>query len=90
MTKDRSQLATSLADKPRLVMIDWLDSHHHAGWHSGDPNTHPLICHSVGWLVYDGEEAKTIAPHMTDEEPAQRCGEMTIPSVAVVRIRNLR
>ena len=90
MTKEHHQFATGFAAKPRLVMIEWLDSHHTAGWNTVCPNTKPLTCRSVGWLVYDGVHAKTVAPHITDEEPAQRCGEMTIPSVAVVRIRNLR
>ncbi len=74
----------------KLVLIEWLDSHHFAGWHSDEPATQPLLCHSVGWLVHDGEEAKTIAPHMTNEDPAQRCGEMTIPTQSVVAVRELR
>mgnify|MGYP001606881071 FL=1 len=90
MTKEHRQLDTSAAEKPRLIMIEWLDSHHTEGWHSESPATKPLTCRSVGWLVYDGEHAKIIAPHMTDEEVAQRCGEMTIPSRSVIRIRSLR
>ena len=55
-----------------------------------EPSRKPLFCRSVGWLLYDGEEAKTIASHMTDEETSQRTGEMTIPSVAILRIEVLR
>lgn len=79
--------------KPKLVLIEWLDSHRFDGWHTDKPATKPLRCTSVGWLVYDGKDdgkdAKTVAPHMSDEEPAQRCGEMTIPARAILRIREL-
>ena len=76
--------------EPRLVLIEWVDSHMDQGWNREEPMTMPLRCRSVGWLLHDGKEAKTIVPHMTDEEAPQRCGVMTIPSVAVVRIKDLR
>lgn len=69
-----------------LVYIEWVDSHRSEGWHTDDPAQEPLLCRSVGWLVYDGEKAKTIAPHMTQEDDPQRCGEMTIPTSAVLKI----
>lgn len=73
----------------RLVLITWLDSHQVGGWHTEGPATKALKCRSVGWLIHDGEEAKTIAPHMTDEETPQRSGEMTIPTCAVVEMKVL-
>lgn len=73
-----------------LVLIEWLDSHQVAGWHTEAPATKPLLCRSVGWLVYDGDEGKTLAPHMTDEDTPQRCGEMTIPTGAITKIKVLR
>ena len=75
--------------KKRLVLIEWLDSHRSDGWHTDDPATKPVHCRSVGWLVYDGKDAKTVAPHMTNENTPQRCGEMTIPTVAILRIKEL-
>ena len=74
----------------RLVYIEWLDSHHTAGWRSDEAATEPVVVRSVGWLVHDGANAKTIAPHMTNETPSQRCGEMTIPSITIVRLKELR
>lgn len=74
----------------RLVLIEWLDSHHVPGWHTGEPATKPLLCRSVGWLVHDGTEAKTIAPHITEEETPQRCGEMTIPTAAMLKMEALQ
>jgi len=75
---------------PRLIVIEWLDSHRTAGWTTDAPATEPVLCRSVGWLVHDGEKAKTITPHMTDEQTPQRAGEMTIPTCAVVRMRTLK
>ena len=74
---------------PRLVLITWMDSHYVVGWHTDEPNTEPLLCRSVGWLLHDGDRAKTIAPHVTDEETPQRSGEITIPTASVVRIEPL-
>jgi hypothetical protein len=69
----------------KLVLIEWYDSHYISGWHREVPNTEPLLCRSVGWIVYDGEEAVTIAAHITEEDDPQRSGEMTIPTRAIVR-----
>jgi hypothetical protein len=74
----------------RLVLIEWVDSHRTEGWHVDDPATEPVLCRSVGWLVHDGGAAKTIAAHLTVEEPPQRCGEMTIPTCSIREIRTLR
>ena len=74
----------------KLVLIEWLDSHYTQGWHANAPNEEPLLCRSVGWLLYDGEKAKTIAAHITEEETPQRTGEMTIPSVAIIRMDVLK
>ena len=78
------------SNKTPLVLIEWLDSHHVAGWHTSEPAEKPLLCRSVGWLVYDGSEAKTVAPHITEEDTQQRCGEMTIPTRSVVRMKVLQ
>ena len=73
----------------RLVLIEWLDSHYVPGWHTDAPEEKPLLCRSVGWLIHDGEEAKVIASHVTNENPPQRNGEMTIPTRAVVQMKEL-
>jgi hypothetical protein len=38
-------------------------------------------------VVYDGEKAKTIAAHITEEDVPQRCGEITIPVSAIVTMK---
>lgn len=75
--------------KRKLVLIEWLDSHRTEGWHVDDPATEPILCRSVGWLLHDGKGAKTIAGHITDQEPPQRCGEMTIPACCIRKMRTL-
>ncbi len=68
----------------KLVLIEWLDSHYVEGWHTNEPKRTALVWRSVGWIVYEGTEATTIASHVTQEEDPQRNGEMTIPAVAIV------
>jgi hypothetical protein len=78
LTKERCHFASGLYDiqhnhktngvNKKLVLIEWLDSHAVYGWHTEEPSEEPLRCRSVGWLIYDGERAKTIAAHITDEE----------------------
>lgn len=75
-----------MSDVPKLVLIEWLDSHQNAAWTTEEPAKEPLSCRSVGWLVHDGEAAKTLAAHMTLETPPQRSGEMTIPTCAITKI----
>lgn len=73
----------------KLVLIEWQDSHYVPGWHRDSPITESMKCRSVGWLVYDGEEVKTIAAHITKEDDPQRSGEMTIPTVSIIKVTNL-
>ncbi|MGZ5442067.1 MAG: hypothetical protein ACXW5U_11505 [Thermoanaerobaculia bacterium] len=79
----------------RLVMVEWLDSYGCTpDWHTlADVNATPMVCKSVGWLIRDDEKIKVIAPHISDEgnasEMQQCCGDMTIPSAAVLSMRDL-
>ncbi len=78
----------------RLVLIEWEDSlgcsPSWAPLEDSAPSV--LLCRSVGWLLYDGDECKTIVPHVTgrlDGVEPQGCGDMTIPATAVRRIVDL-
>jgi hypothetical protein len=77
---------------PNLVLIEWEDSHYKPGWtrEIGEGQLTPVLCKSVGWLLHDGDEAKVLANHLSDEDEPQSCGAMTIPSRAIVKIRRLR
>jgi hypothetical protein len=78
----------------RLVLIEWLDSFGcSAHWQPlADCHPSPLACTSVGWLAYDGDDCKVIVPHVSkahDNVPTQGCGDMTIPTTAIVRMADL-
>ncbi len=80
----------------KLVLIDWLDSHHNRdGWRVLDEDEKPeaTVCRSVGWLVAESRDAKTIIPHTAGwrggEGPNQGCGDITIPSCCILRVVEL-
>lgn len=54
---------------PRLVLIEWEDSHGDGSWQQldGEIEDRALICRSVGWLILDGERAKVVAPHLSEQ-----------------------
>jgi hypothetical protein len=81
----------------RLVSIEWLDSHGSLdGWQILDDKElchEPLKCHSVGWLLYDGDDCKTIIPHLAGKNnkhiPLQGRGDLTIPTNAILNFSEL-
>ena len=78
----------------RLVLIEWEDAFGCSpSWSPlADSTPEIMICRSVGWLLRDGDDCKTIVPHLSGELPGvdpQGCGDMTIPSTAIRRIVEL-
>lgn len=78
----------------RLVLIEWVDSFGcSSSWRDMDdeykPN--PMTCRSVGWLYRDDKDVKVIVPHIADvpDQSKQGCGDMTIPTAAIVAIKDL-
>jgi hypothetical protein len=78
----------------RLVLIEWQDSWGCSPRWEYIDGCEPavLLCRSVGWLIYDGKDCKVIVPHLTKSEHVrqQGCGDMTIPTPAVVRVVRLK
>ena len=74
----------------QLVLITWYDAEGCASdWRFLENTEHKImICKSVGWLIYDGDDCKTLIPHMTDNLK-QGCGDMTIPTIAIKSIQKL-
>jgi len=72
-----------------LVLVEWVDSHYRPGWSSDDSENEPLICSSIGWLIHDGEDAKVLSANISREKCPQRCGDMTIPSRAILHVRRI-
>jgi len=75
----------------RLVFIEWEDAHAWHGWNEvEDLDDEASRCQSVGWLVYDGDNVKVVAPHLSKAtKPPQGNGIMTIPSRAVITLVDL-
>lgn len=80
----------------RLVLIEWLDSYGCSSeWQDlGDCEPRPLVCRSVGWLLHDGDDCKVVVPHISDQHNGhvrqQGCGDMTIPTKAIIQICDLQ
>ena len=78
----------------KLVLIEWLDAFGcSTNWQdmSDVEETKLLVCQSVGWLASDRDECKVLVPHMTKSlDDPQGCGDMTIPTVAIQRIVELK
>lgn len=79
----------------RLVLIEWVDSFGcSSSWQElgEDYDVKPIVCRSVGWLFRDEPDSTVIVPHvapMPDNAPQQGCGDMTIPTRAILRMVDL-
>jgi len=79
----------------RLVLVEWVDSFGCSSeWVKleGNLDHQPIVCRSVGWLYYDGEDCKVIIPHLADVpgDLQQGCGDMTIPTPSIRRLCDLK
>ena len=81
----------------KLVLVEWLDAHAGRGWQAKEQleeAAEPLYCRSVGWLLSDNKKCKVLVPHIAGERNKtiilQGCGDMTIPTRAVVKMTVLR
>jgi len=79
-----------------LVLIEWLDSAQPiASWqylHDIESGA-PIFCSSVGWLIQNDKNVKTLAPNVGEwgsDEHAQVCGIIRIPTRSIKRIVKLR
>jgi hypothetical protein len=76
----------------RLLLIEWEDSRQPIqNWVRLDDVDSPssVMCISVGWLIHDGKQVKSIASNLgdfDDEESAQACGIIQIPVRCIVRM----
>ncbi len=52
-----------------------------------------MLCHSIGWITSKSKRVIVLVPHIAqnkDLEIRQGCGDMTIPLVAVRKIKRLK
>lgn len=76
----------------RLVLVEWLDSRRGEGWtrlEDLELDNAIIKCKSVGWVLAQDRSSLTLAGHI-GENPAQCCGDMTIPRKAILKIRTLK
>lgn len=79
-----------------LVMIEWEDSVQPVGaWtHLAGYKPAPTMrIASVGWLIHDGKDSKSLAPNiggLEDEHSAQMTGVIQIPTRCVVSVQKLK
>lgn len=84
-----------MANDASLVLIEWEDSRQpSAAWVrlSDFEPAGASDCVSVGFLIYDGEDYKALAPNMADiedDENMQASGIIHIPANCITRIVKL-
>lgn len=86
--------APSMADEmkakqPKLVMIEWIDSASGVGYWKDIEDAEealPAECTTVGFLIDDGPDHKTVASSITGEQAG---GTLSIPKSAIRRTRQL-
>lgn len=75
--------------RPKLVMIEWIDSASGGGYWEDREDTEatlPVECTTVGFLIDDGPDHKTVASSITGDQAG---GSLVIPKSAIKRIRRL-
>lgn len=72
--------------KRDIILIEWVDSKGVTNWEDAEDMEAmlPCICYSVGFLLDDNEQYKTIALTLSE---TQVLGRLTIP---ICSIRNVR
>jgi len=81
----------------KLVLIEWIDSHHGRGWRSLDQieaECQPLFIRSVGWLVSEKNGQKIIVGNLYSEKnedvQIQAGRDICIPNKAIIKTTVLR
>ena len=71
-----------------VVLIEWLDSKGMARWEYLDEieSMGPCVCYSVGFLIEDNDEYKTIALGLGE---TQVLGRTTIPACSIRSLKKL-
>lgn len=79
----------------RLVLVEWDDSAQPVpswAWLEDHSWESVVKCRSVGWLVFDGEEVKALAPNkgnLGEDEALQVSGVIRIPTRCITRLVDL-
>jgi len=78
-----------------LVLCEWEDSYGCSqNWQAIEADGEPqlMTCKSVGWVIRKNRRCIVIVPHLslnTELAEQQGCGDMTIPTASIVRIKRI-
>jgi len=87
LVRDRQSAMAASMD---LVLVEWQDSRRGEGWVRLDELESTITqCRSVGWIIAKDALSLTLAGHL-GENPAQCCGDLTIPNRAIQQIIPLK
>jgi hypothetical protein len=92
--REGKMVARATGNPYPLVLVEWVDSVvGTTGWgFLANAKASLTVCRSVGWLVRDDAKCKLLVAHVSEANEgvdAQGCGDVAIPSAAVVRITPL-
>jgi hypothetical protein len=75
----------SALPRRELLLVEWLDSRGGSSWTPVDElESSACHCWSAGWVVAADKATITLAGHI-GSNPAQCCGEITIPRITILR-----
>ena len=71
-----------------IVLIEWVDSKGMTNWEDIDglKSMPPCVCYTVGFLLEDNENYKTVALALSEE---QLLGRLTIPTACIQSMKRL-
>ncbi|OGV45186.1 MAG: hypothetical protein A2017_06505 [Lentisphaerae bacterium GWF2_44_16] len=76
---------------PKLVLIEWEDSHKTDGWCIGhNPPCESVPIKSIGWIIAENSKAIVITAHKSKEAEPQYCNAMTIPKCSITKITRVK
>ncbi len=82
----------------RLVKVQWIDSHTYVGWRDREflikeAQQEELLCESIGYLLYEGEDHIVLAPNLSYENDGKwgsASNVFLIPNVSIKKMEDLK
>ncbi|MEY2488304.1 MAG: hypothetical protein QOC70_246 [Verrucomicrobiota bacterium] len=77
-------------------LIEWLDSYGcSSNWEPVENcSPEPLVCQSLGWIIHKDKKSVVVVPHIAGGNHGtakkQGCGDMTIPTAAILRMVRIK
>lgn len=71
-----------------IVQVRWLGSASSGGW-ADRQTSGPVVCESVGFLIEDKPKHITVSTSVHDGNPGRYHSPMSIPRVAILKLRRI-